>query len=755
MAFTQEHLVGKIDTPLGTDVLLLRGFTGREAISELFSYELDLASERADIDFTTIVGRPAVLTVHCEGETPRYINGIISGFVQAGADLRLVYYRARLVPWLWLLTQKQDCRIFQEKTVQEIIEQVFTVGGFEDFEFQLEDNHPGREYCVQYRETDFAFVSRLMEDEGISYHFRHDETHHQMVITDQNGGFSASPLRPEIRHDIGDTSTLDNLHAFELRQDLNPGKYAHTDFNFQDPTDDLFASSNSIVNQFNNETFVVYDYPGKYEDVDVGAGRAKLRMEAAEAEAVRVHGRSGFRELGSGETFQLVGHYRADFSQSYLVTSVNHELSQNLPTEGQVESAGVKYSNAFTCIPESVTLRPPLKTARPVIHGVQTALVVGPSGEELYTESFGRVKVQFHWDRDGSFNEESSCWIRVVQSLAGKRWGATFWPRMAQEVTVDFLEGDPDRPLVTGVVYNGQTMPPHTLPDDQTISGIKTNSSIGGEGFNEFRIEDKKGEEYIFLHAEKDHDVRVKNIQKEWIGATRHKYVEGDAYEKIGGEEHFTLVGDQFAKFEANQNVEVITDRRAKIGGSENVDVVGGRYDKVGEDLHIAVTGARKEKVDGTISREAGEDIQEKASNWGFEASSEIHLKGATVVLEGDSELTIKAGGSFVKLDSSGVAISGTMVKINSGGSAGSGSGSSPEAPEDPTAPDAPTEPELAMEAEAGEIAELPEWERVERDAYTPQALALEDAAESGAPFCEECAAAAAAAGGDGGSSGA
>jgi type VI secretion system secreted protein VgrG len=750
MAFTQENLACRIDTPLGQDALLVQGFEGREGVSELFRYQLRLASEQEAIDFNAIVGRPATLTLTLQDGTPRYINGIISSFCQAGAGMRLVYYKAELVPWFWLLTRKQDCRIFQEKTAKDIIQKVFDDGGFTDYDLsEIKRSQPVRDYCVQYRETDYAFVSRLMEDEGVAFYFKHEAGHHTMVLTDHNAGFSQSPYKSKLEYELSTSSALDSLHAWEKRQEINPGQYAHTDFNFETPKVDLFASSKSLSTGFNNATFVIYDYPGLYGETGAGTDRAKLRMEAAEAEAVRISGRSGFRELCSGHTFELTQHYRNDFNKPHLLTSVEHELKQNLGVEDDAApSPDLVYANSFTCIPTEVTYRAPVKTPRPVIQGVQTAFVVGPSGEEIYTEKHGRVKVQFHWDRDGKADDNSSCWVRAVQGMAGKGWGAAYWPRIGQEVTVEFLEGDPDRPIVTGVVYNGQTPTPHALPDNQTISGLKTLSSKGGDGFNEFRFEDKKGEEYVFHHSEKDHHLRVKNVLKEWIGSDRHQIVgsdpiegDGNAYEKINGEEHFTITGDQFASLEANQNVEIAADRRVKITGIENLTIDRDRVEKIGGDYSLGVTGAHKEKIDGKISREAGMDVHEKAGmNYAMEAGMNVHLKGGmNVVIEAGLNLTIKGAGGFVSINPGGVFIQGNVVMINSGGAADAGSGASPEAPTSPVEPDPPLEAIEAMTARPGDRAEVPEWERVSREAYTPQALALEQAAESGAPFCEAC----------------
>ncbi|MDD5763426.1 MAG: type VI secretion system tip protein TssI/VgrG [bacterium] len=380
-----------------------------------------------------------------------------------------------------------------------------------------------------------------------------------------------------------------------------------------------------------------------------------------------------------GFKFSLSDHERGEYNRDYFLAKlVTHgEQPQALQEASGSGSGGFSYSNRFTAIPASVTFRPARVTPRPVVEGIQTATVVGPKGEEIYTDKYGRVKVKFHWDREKERDEKSSCWIRVSSTFAGGQYGAIFTPRIGHEVVVDFLEGDPDRPLITGSVYNADQMPPYELPAEKTKSTTKTDSSIGGKGFNEIRFEDKKDEEQVFVHGQRNLDVRIEKDAMEWIGQDRHLIVKRDQLEMVEG------------------------------------------------DKHLAVTGDHNEKVDGTVSLTVGKDRDEKVGmKHALDAGQEIHLKaGMKVVIEAGTQLTIKAGGNFVDIGPGGVTIQGTMVKINSGGSPGSGSGASPDPPKTPVEADK-DKPGARANAAAPPV-------------QTPQAQALKSASASGAPLCD------------------
>lgn len=686
MAYTQENRLMTIETPLGENVLLLQGFSGREGISRLFSFQVNLLSEDHAVAFESLVGQPVTISLGLAEGSKRPINGIVSRFARSGSDERFAYYRAEVVPWLWFLTRTTDCRIFQNMTIPDIITTIFRDLGFSDFRNALQGSFEPCEYCVQYRETDFNFVSRLMEQYGIFYFFEHTKDKHTLVLADSPTAHVSCPEQASARYNYTGGTALeeDVISTWEMEQGLRSGKYALTDYNFETPSTSLLANVSSTVHVGGNGNYEMYDYPGEYLKKAQGEQVVKLRMEEEEAPHMIASGTSTCRVFIPGYRFDLKEHPFQAMNKTYVLTEVQHvaTVGGNYPQGAADEES---YSNHFTCIPSTVPFRPPRVTPKPVVQGPQTAVVVGKSGEEIWTDKYGRVKVQFHWDREGKYNENSSCWIRVAQNWAGKRWGMMFLPRIGQEVIVDFLEGDPDRPIITGRVYNAEEMPPYDLPAEQTKSTIKSRSSKGDgvQGFNEVRFEDKKSEEQLFIHAERNQDIRVKK----------------DLFETIGGEGHFIVTKDQFEAVKGDQ--------------------------------HQHVTGDQNAKVDGTISRHAGMDMQEKADmKFALDAGMEIHLKaGMNLVIESGTTLTLKVGSNFINLNPAGVFISGTLVMINSGGAAGSGSGASPEAPQDP---------QEADKAEGGEKSQLPPPPPpLAPVSYSPAALVMLKAAENGSPFCE------------------
>jgi type VI secretion system secreted protein VgrG len=643
--FQQERLIA-LTTPLGEDVLLLGGFSGHEAISRLFSFQLDLLSEKGPIDFAQIIGKKVTIRVTQSDKTERYFNGIVSHFAQSGSDIRFTRYQMQVVPWTWLLTRYADCKIFHNKTVQEILEQVFKDRGLTDYTIKLNGSYSPIEYCVQYRETDFNFISRLMEQNGIFYFFQHQMGSHTMVIADSPSAHQPCPRQEAAGYNLvaGGIDEEDVIHSWNLGQELRSGKYTLTDYNFKTPSANLIATEPSVIEVGGNSSFELFDYPGEYAIRGDGTTFAKIRMQEEEASHLVANGSGVCRAFTSGYKFTLKDHYQGTMNVSYVLTEVQHTASVADTYATNSGGGGESYSNEFTCIPETVPFRPARLTPKPFVQGPQTAVVVGKSdasdggggGEEIWVDKYGRVIVLFPWDRVNKY----SCWVRVSQDWAGQGWGGITIPRVGQEVLVSFLEGDPDRPIITGRVYNADQTVPYTLPDYQTRSTFMTRSSKGGgaDNYNELRFEDKKGDEQIFLRGEKDFDTRIKNDIREWAGNNRSLIVTQDQMEKAGG------------------------------------------------DLHSQVTGNVNEKVGQNLSLQVGQNLYEKSGmNFAHEAGQVIHLKaGMTVVLEAGVELTLKVGGNFIDINPAGVTIVGTMVMINSGGAAGSGCGSSPTSPKDP-----------------------------------------------------------------------
>jgi len=680
--YTQDHRLISIHTVLGKDVLLLQGFSGQEGISTLFHFDLTMHSENRSIPFESIVGKKATIKVLLADGSERYINGIISSFSQSGASPVFASYHATLAPWFWLLTRTSDCRIFQNMAVPDIIIKLFQEHGFSDFKNKLHGSFQQREYCVQYRETTFNFISRLMQEEGIFYFFEHEADKHSLVLANNPSELKSCPKQASARYEsaqnVGYTEEV--VTEWSIGQEVRPGKYTINDFDFEKPTLDL---TSGVTGQ-DTRQYEIYDYPGEYKTRNEGERIAGIRIQEEDTPRIVVTGSSTCRAFVSGYRFQLKDHYRNDLNKEYAITTLYHTCDAGTnyrSSEG--DGGGFEYTNQFQCIPHPTPFRP-LRTAPvPVVHGTQTAIVVGPPGEEIYVDKYGRVKVQFHWDREGKYNEKSSCWIRVSQNWAGKQWGAMFIPRIGQEVIVDFIEGDPDRPIITGRVYNGVSMPPYELPAEKTKSAIKTNSYKGGGGFNELRFEDKKGQEQIFIHAQKNEDIRIKNDLLEWVGNDSHRIVKRDHMEDISGDKHLHVKGDQ------------------------------------------------NEKVDGTVSLKAGMDVQEKVGmNYALNAGMEIHLKaGMNLVVEAGATLTLKVGGNFININPAGVFIQGTMVLINSGGAAGAGAGASP---------DPPKAPKEADNADPGQTPEMPPpKKRTKPKNYSPGALMMKQAARDGMPFCD------------------
>jgi type VI secretion system secreted protein VgrG len=643
MPYTQEQRLMSIKSPLGKDALLLHSFSGHEGMSQLFHFSADFLSENHSISFKDIVGKQVTLQVQHHGDDQRHWNGFVSRFACVGGDNRFSYYRAEIVPWVWFLTRTADCQIFQQKTIPEIIKKVFQDHGFQDFQDRTQGSYPQREYVVQYRETAFNFVSRLMEEYGIFYFFEHDQNTHKLIFADKPQVHKNCPVQYKVRFNYTPGATVlheDVVDNWGAEQELRPGKYALTDYNFQTPNTSLMANVQTVAEIGGNTKYEIYDYPGIHTKKSEGDTTTKVRMEEEEALHHLVTGSGNCRSFASGYKFHLDEHSRPDMNGDFLLTEVTHSASVGDSYSGSGAGSQETYTNHFTCIPFAVPYRPQRVTPKPIVQGPQTAVVVGPAGEEIYPDKYGRVKVQFFWDRLGKKDENSSCWVRVSQPWAGKNWGSINIPRIGQEVIIEFLEGDPDRPIITGRVYNDEQMPPYALPDNMTRTTFLSRSTKGGgsANFNEFRFEDKKGSEQIFLNAEKDMDHRVEKDSREFVGQDRSLIIKGDQKEKVEGDKH-----GQFAK---NLN----------------------------------------EKVGQNMSLQVGQNLQEKSGqNFAHEAGMEIHLKaGMNVVIEAGLELTIKASGGFINIGPAGVAISGTLVLINSGGAAGSGSGSSPTSPKDP-----------------------------------------------------------------------
>jgi type VI secretion system secreted protein VgrG len=623
-AASQANRAVSVRCGLGSDVLLFASVSGVEALSSLFSYELEVFSEAGDIDPGALLGKPMLISYgHAEDAEHRLIQGYVTSFSQVGYHNRLNRFRATLRPWFWFLTRTADCRIFQEKTVPEIFEEVAKEYGFSDYRLELHHSYPKWEYCVQYRETDHSFLSRLLEQEGIYYYFEHFEDRHDLVLVDDPAshrsltGYETVPFYPPGVHEK--FRDRDHLVSWEVSQSVQTGAYALTDFDFEQPRKSLLGKS-TLTAEHARSDFEIFDYPAELQATTSAESEriARMRIEQLHASRAVAFGSGNAAGLACGYRFELEGHPRTDLNTEYLITSAQVALSTDGYQSGAADAAPV-FSLAIEAMDAARPFRPARVTPKPVVHGAQTAMVVGKSGEEIWTDEFGRIKVQFHWDRYGRRDENSSCWVRVAQAWAGDQWGAVQLPRIGQEVIVSFLEGDPDQPIVTGRVYNGTHKPPYALPDNRTQSGIKSRSTPGGTGenFNEIRFEDRKGEEQVYVHAERDLEAVVEHDQRITVGNDGHIDVT------------------------RNETIAIGKNRTGSIGEHDKLSVGRSYLLEAGEQITLR-TGAAEliMKKDGTIT-----------------------LKGVKVTIDGQQTITAKAG---QKLEAKALQISikGTQTEI-------------------------------------------------------------------------------------------
>ena len=679
MAYDQKERRFSITTSGGQDdLLLLHEMSVRESISGMFQIQLGVFSEKDDIKFEDLIGKPLSIrmTLPEGGEaSERFFHGIVARFSQGPPVDGFFSYQAEIVPWFWFLTRAADCRIFQQMSIPDIVSEVFDGLQMTDYKLSLVHGYSKRDYCVQYRETHFNFVSRMLEEAGIGYYFEHAEKTHTLVLFDDPSENTPVTYAKDATHASAEEADRPSgeIEDWNVRRELPSGKYAAGDYNFEDPGMDLLVEVPSTISIAGNDRFTIYDYPGEHTAPSEGEEKVKLRMEAEEAASYHIQGRSARADFSAGYTFDLLGHYREDFNKSYLITSVTHQMSQGY---GGQSDRGSGYSNAFTCIPHAVPFRPIQSTPKPLISGAQTATVTGAAGEEIDVDEYGRVVVQFHWDRKGENDEKSSCRIRVAQSWAGKSWGAVFNPRIGQEVIVEFLEGDPDRPIVTGSVYNGEQKVPYDLPANKTQSGLKSRSSKGGgnDNFNEIRFEDKQGSELFSLQAERDLDRLVKNDETDRVGHDRSRRVENDEKVSIGNDWTAEVGSNHKQSVGANQTLEVGSERSRTVGASETVTVskdqtvtvADGHSLNVGKSQAVAIGEDQDIAVGKNSTTAVGKNYSLEATKIQITASDELSITvgKAKLVLKKNGDVTL--GGKKISIKGSGdVIIKGSKIAQN------------------------------------------------------------------------------------------
>lgn len=597
MAATQDNRSTAITTALGKDALLLHSFEYKETMNAPFEIWARVFSKENALSLDSLVGTPASIRINTsEGDKVRYLHGLVESVTQKGREPDYAVYELQLVPWLTFLDKTSDCRIFQKKKAPDIISEVFQKAGFTDFELKLTDSYPTREFCVQYRETSANFVARLMEHEGIGYHFKHEESKHTLVLTDAVSSHEPFPGYATVKfREAGKTADfIESLQTWDFVETGKTGKYAQTDYNFKTPKAGMLATEPQ-PKPHGLADFEQFDYPGIHEELGGGERLAKIRLQALQTGHKITRGFSAScRGLVIGRLFTLEDHPRGDQNAEHLITAVEIYAEEGSFTSSGNSGGGASFTCKIATIPSATPYRPALDERKlPIIPGPQTAVVTGPAGEEIHTDEHGRVTVHFHWDRYGKFDQDSSCWVRVSQTWAGKGWGAMHIPRIGQEVVVDFLEGNPDRPLITGRVYNADMKPPYPLPAKKNCSGLRSNTTLGGQpsvNFNEVMMDDTKGSELLSIQAEKDRTVLVKNDNTENVGH--------DETIDVGHDQTMTIGNDRKKHVKANETTNVDANRTEEVGKDETITIHGQRTEEVDKNETITIHGARAEEVD-------------------------------------------------------------------------------------------------------------------------------------------------------------
>jgi type VI secretion system secreted protein VgrG len=683
----------RVVTSLGTDVLLFLSMDGTEAMGQPFEYEVDLVSMDEQIDFAALLGRTMTVVLELPNSQLREFSGYVMRFVSVGSLGRYARYRATLRPWFWLMTQRRNCRIFQNQTVPDVVKAMFREHGFSDFEDKLTSSYRTWEYLVQYRESDFNFLSRVMEQEGIYYYFRHAEGKHTLVLSDSISAHQTVPGYEVITYlpKTQDHNIEDHVDTWSAERQITSGAFEANDYDFERPK----AKVSSMLKpggEYPYGDYEIYDYPGEFADTAQADTQVKLRLQAELAQHDIVRGEGNARGIQAGALFGMIEFPRADQNKEYLVVSTsitiigsNYEsfIDASLPDERT-------FRVSFSAIDAKRNFRVSCTTRKPVVRGPQTAVVVGQSDQEIWTDKYGRVKLQFRWDREGEFDENSSCWVRVAQVWAGSGWGGIHIPRIGQEVIVDFLEGNPDRPIVTGRLYNADNMPPYDLPANQTQSGIKSHSTKGGglENYNEIRFEDKIGEELLNLQAEKDMTTLVKHDQTNTIKANRTSTITDNDSVTVGGNRSLSVTGTNTITIDKSDTEDYKDTRTVTVKGPDTLEITNaheGTYKNARTatitDLDTTTAkGGKKTDVTGNyeISASTKYYVKQGSNEFTLEGSiskltngdSSITLEGGKITIDAKDEIEIKVGGNKVTIASGTVDVIAEQTATMTGATA-------------------------------------------------------------------------------------
>ncbi|RKZ70020.1 MAG: type VI secretion system tip protein VgrG [Gammaproteobacteria bacterium] len=649
---TQDQRLLSIESPLAKDELLLTSFAGSEYISELFEFQIDVLSSNHAIQPEALIGKTVSITI--QNDLKRSFNGYISSFTygEVKAD-NLRSYRMTMVPWLWFLSKNNNHRIFQGKTTKDIISQVFKDLGFNDFDFRATGNPVARDYCVQYNESDLNFVSRLLQEDGIAYYFEQKKDMHVLHIVDEANAYQEC-AETNLTYSKGNQPNT-QLTRWQHVHEFRKGKWSLNDYDFEQPSKSQLQTTASTSKFAKTKDYEHYEY-SPYHDFSGIKDLTKKRIEAEETPMNIIKATSDCSSFYAGGKFKLSKHAVSSEQGSYIITEIKHRAVDNSYLAGHDSKS--EYGNDFTCIPEAVHFRPPLTHAKPVMPGPQSAVVVGPAGEEIYIDKYGRIKVQFFWDREGKKDENSTCYLRVVQPWAGSGWGTSFIPRMGMEVIVNFIDGDPDRPLVTGSVYNADNMPPYS---SKTQSGIKTRSTKSGtsSNFNELRFEDKKDGEQIYLHAEKNLDSMVENDETHTVDHNRTKTIGDNETSSIGINRDKSVGENQTESIGKDKTIDVGGNHLETIAKDKSVDVGESHTESIAKDMKLQVGDDLTEDIGKNLSITAGDQITLKTGSASItmKKNGDITIKGNNITIQGSSNVNVKASGN--------VALKGSKVTTN------------------------------------------------------------------------------------------
>ncbi len=703
-----------LDTPLGPSQFLLDTLSGTEELGRLFAYEVELLSDTPGLRGPQLLGQPLAVHVSLDNGQVRHFHGILTNFRVVEAFGELVRYAATIRPWFWLLTRTHNCRIFQNKSVPEIVKELLRLHGLADFEEALFETYEAREYVVQYLESDFNFISRLLEDEGIYYYFRHEASRHVMVLADSGAGHNPAPGCQPLPYSSPDRHQQkyeEVVQRWDGAEHVRTGKFAHTDYDFEKPSADLSAQA-AMPRQYAYADFERFQFPGNYVERSRGEALARVRIEEIQADYEKAHGSTNAYGLAVGFRMTLSEHPQADQNREYLVVRTHIEL--HAPAIRSGRKRDLFYHADFAAVPREVPFRPARLSDKPRVLGPQTAMVVGKEGEEIWTDEYGRIKVKFHWDRYGEPNENASCWIRVAQLWAGGGWGGIHIPRIGHEVIVDFLNGDPDAPIVTGCVYNKLNMPPYALPTKPTQSGIKSRSTPEGSpnNFNEIRFEDKKGSEELYVQAEKNQTSLVKNDQSLSVGANRSVSVGANQTTSVSGTRTTSVTKKDTQTFSDEQAITVTLaqtgtynqgrttsvnakDDKLTVSGANKTTTVHGKYEitadtlfqvteggdtflmKAGnlkatngqctfeiKDTDVTISAAAKIKLEcGSASITLTQD-----GTITIDGSSKVELLSKMIDAAGQTKTTVSGAQASIELAAAGATVSGPKATVSAAG---------------------------------------------------------------------------------------